>query len=145
MFVDLLAYVMECMLDKDEACRNGIGLICDLTDFKMKHFSVPYFTKFMATLQGRTVPTRVETLLFVNPPPWFGYIWTMMKTMTTDTFRKKIHAVPEEELSHYLQHGSEQYLPSDMECGLADAEIIVTNFIANRKRIEFKRRGREYP
>ena len=86
-------------------------------------------------LQGR-VPVRVRMFLIVNPPSWFGKIWAIMKGMLAADFRKKVHMIPDSEVSKFLAPGFETYLPDEMTKGLADTDAMVKDFITYRKALE---------
>jgi hypothetical protein len=134
--IDNLVYVMECMLDNEQTCTDGIGFVANMTDWQMTNFTVAYCLKFMLNLQGRCVPTRVGLFLIVNPPSWFGSIWRIMKPMLSVDFRKKVHMISLDDLSQFLAPGYEHFLPDDIYGGKAPTESIIQNFIAERKIIE---------
>jgi len=138
--IDNLAYIMQCMLENEQSLRDGIGLVANMTHWKMVNFSIAYWHKFMMTLQGRRGPTRVQLFLIVNPPSWFGSIWAIMRPMMSDAFRRKIHIIPAEELPNYLAAGFEDSLPDDMmPYGKGSTEHLLRDFVAERKRIESNR------
>jgi len=134
--IDNLVYVMECMLDDERTATDGVGFIANMTDWRMANFSVPYCHKFMMTLQGRRVPTRVGLFLIVNPPAWFGSIWAIMKPMLSEGFRKKVYMISFHAMALHLAPGYERYLPDDIYSGMASTNAIVQKFIADRKVIE---------
>ena len=78
--IDNLVYCMESMVEKQKSCEEGIAFLANMNDWGFSNFSVSYCHQFMMTLQGR-VPVRVRMFLIVNPPSWFGKIWTIMKPM----------------------------------------------------------------
>jgi hypothetical protein len=137
--IDNLVYVMESMFEKEQACNDGIGFLANMTDWTMSNFAVSYCHKFMMTLQGRRVPARVELFLIVNPPTWFGYIWSIMKPMLSESFRRKVHMISFESLQHYLAPGFTNYLPDECYGGTTTSDQIVRNFIEERKRTESTR------
>jgi hypothetical protein len=133
--IDNLAYCMQVMVEKEKDCTEGIGFIANMNDWKMANFSVSYCYQFMMLLQGK-VPVRVRLFLIVNPPGWFDAIWKMMKPMLAPDFRKKVHMIPEERLSKFLEEGYEKYLPTDLTVGKVDADELVRDFVTYRKRVE---------
>lgn len=135
--IDNLAYCMQTMCERENACTEGIGFMAYMKDWKMENFSVNYCYQFMMMLQGR-VPVRVRMFLIVNPPSWFGTIWNIMKPMLAADFRKKVHVIKEDKLHEYLQEGFETYLPDDTELGQVDTSDIVKDFVTYRKRVEQK-------
>ena len=137
--IENLAYVMNCMLEKESSCRDGIGFLACMDDWKMRNFEVNYCYQFMMTLQGYIIPVRVQLFLIVNPPSWFGAIWKIMKPMLVPSFRKKVKMIHESLLPKYLQEGFESFLPDDMESGTVDTEAIVKDFVAFRKHTERSR------
>ena len=131
--IDNLVYVMNTMLARERPCRDGIGFLACMDDWKMKNFEVNYCYQFMMTLQAFTVPVTVQLFLIVNPPSWFGVIWRIMKPMLAPSFRKKVKVIKERMLHKYLKEGFENYLPDDLSCGRENTEALVRDFIAWRK------------
>jgi len=134
--IDLVVYVMNCMLEKEHGSVHGLGLVANMSGWKMENFSVSYWHKFLITLQGHRVPTRISAFLIVDPPIWFGSIWSIMKPMMSDDFAEKIAVVSSEELGNYLMDGWRIHLPDDMEGGLLNTNTLIKSFIAERKAIE---------
>lgn len=137
--MDNLVYVMNCLNEKERNCKNGIGLVANMTDWKMINFSVSYWHRFMATLQGRKSPTRIKLFLLVNPPSWFNKIWLVMKPMMSDDFRKRVHMISFHALKYHLKKGYEVALPDDIHSGRADTDAIIKSFIEERKKVESTR------
>jgi hypothetical protein len=137
--IDNLVYVMECMLDDERACTDGIGFVANMTGWQMTNFTVSYCLKFMMSLQGRRVPARVGLFLIVNPPAWFGSVWKIMKPMLSEDFRKKVHMIKLERMSEFLAPGFERFLPDDVQGGRAPTDAIIRSFVAERKAIESAR------
>ena len=134
--IDNLAYCMSCMLDRSEKSETeGIGFVAYMNDWHMCNFSIDYCFQFMLMLQGR-IPVRVRLFLIVNPPSWFDKIWKIMKLVLASDFRQKVKMIPESDLHLYLNDNYEQYLPDDMECGKANTQDMVQDFITYRKYIE---------
>lgn len=133
--IDNLAYCMQTMCEGEKANAEGIGFLAYMNDWKMENFSVNYCYQFMMMLQGR-LPVRVRMFLIVNPPSWFGAIWKIMKPMLASDFRKKVHVIPEADLSKYLHEGFETYLPDETDLGKADTDALVEDFVTFRKKIE---------
>jgi len=133
--MDNLCYSMQCMLERENN-QDGIGFIANMAGWKMTNFSLAYWHKLMMLLQGRKVPTRVERFLILDPPSWFGSIWSITKPMLTEAFRRNVHIITFHDLGKYLQAGYHHYMPDDVYFGKADTNRIIQNFIAYRKRIE---------
>ena len=134
--IDNLAYCMSCMLDRNEKSETeGIGFVAYMNDWNMSNFSIDYCFQFMLMLQGR-IPVRVRLFLIVNPPSWFDKIWKIMKMVLRPDFRQKVKMIQESELHLYLNDNYEDYLPDDMECGKANTDQMVQDFITYRKYIE---------
>lgn len=133
--IDNLAYCMNTMCEAEKESSEGIAFLANLDDWNMTNFSVSYCYQFMMMLQGR-IPVRVRLFLIVNPPSWFNKIWSIMKGMLAPDFRKKVHMIPESEVSNFLAEGFETYLPDEMTKGMADTDAMVEDFIAYRKSIE---------
>ena len=51
-------------------------------------------------------------------------------------FRKKVHMIPEPQLSQFLMPGFESYLPDDMATGKAPTDDMVADYIRFRKYVE---------
>lgn len=133
--IDNLAYCMNTMAEKEKACTEGIGFLANMNDWSMHNFDVNYCYQFMMMLQGR-VPVRVRMFLIVNPPGWFGKIWTIMKPMLAADFRKKVHVVTESDMYEFLMDGAAEFVPDDMATGKASTDAIVKDFVAYRKQVE---------
>lgn len=134
--IDNLGYCMMSMQERNEKnSREGIGFVANMNDWEFKNFSVDYCLQFMKMLQGR-IPVRVRMFLIVNPPGWFGKIWTIMKPMLSKDFRKKVHVIHESKLSKYLSKDFENFLPDELATGRVLTDDIVKDFVAYRKSIE---------
>lgn len=133
--IDNLVYCMQTMVEKEKSCTEGIAFMANMADWGMSNFSVSYCAQFMKMLQGR-VPVRVRLFLIVNPPHWFDVIWSIMKPMLAEHFRKKVHMIHDKELESHFMDGYAQFLPDDMEGGNLSTEAIVTDFLTYRKHIE---------
>lgn len=136
LIIDNLGYCMASMQENNEdSAREGIGFVANMNDWKMSNFSVDYCMQFMKMLQGK-IPVRVRMFLIVNPPGWFGMIWSIMRPMLSEHFREKVHLVPEGVLVYYLAEGFEDFLPDEFSNGYASTEDIVKDYIAYRKSVE---------
>lgn len=132
---DNLVYVMSALLEREAACTKGIGLIANMTGLKMSSFSTSSFRKFLSFLEGRLVPTRVQLVLFVNCPCWFGRAWAMMRPLIGKELRRKAHIISFGELEGFLMEGCDDFLPDDIG-GKKRTSAIVQNFIAERQAVE---------
>jgi membrane protease subunit (stomatin/prohibitin family) len=137
-FAEHLVYVMNCMHERESSYVNGIGLIADLSDFTVSNFSIPFMSKFLMLVQGRQVPVKVESVMFLNPPRWFGAVWGVLKTMMSSDFLKtKVHLISFHELfTRHLNPGAPEFLTNDIYLGQRPANDIVAEFIDERKHIE---------
>ncbi len=134
--IDNLAYCMTTMVSsKEKNSKEGIAFLANMDDWSFSNFSISYCHNFMMMLQGR-IPVRVRLFLIVNPPSWFGKIWSIMKTMLTSEFRKKVHMIPEKKLGEFLMDEYENFLPDDFTSGKASTDDMVNDFIAYRKFME---------
>uniref|UniRef100_A0A6U2FXP7 CRAL-TRIO domain-containing protein n=1 Tax=Pseudictyota dubia TaxID=2749911 RepID=A0A6U2FXP7_9STRA len=133
--IDNLAYCMQVMVEKEKACTEGIAFMANMADWSFSNFSVSYCHQFMMMLQGR-VPVRVRLFLIVNPPSWFGKIWSIMKPMLAADFRKKVHMIPCSQLNDHLEDNFVDKLPDDIDIGKADTQAMVSDFVAYRKFVE---------
>jgi len=134
--IDNLAYCMQSMTERSEKSETeGIAFLANMDSWTFENFSVSYCMNFMMMLQGR-VPVRVRLFLIVNPPAWFGKIWSIMKRMLTADFRKKVYMIPGDRLCDFLEEGFEEFLPEDIALGKASIDDMVSDFVAYRKFIE---------
>jgi len=133
--IDNLAYCMQVMSEKEKSETEGIAFLANMDGWTFQNFSISYCMNFMMMLQGR-VPVRVRLFLIVNPPAWFGKIWSIMKSMLAADFRKKVHMIPGHRLSEFLEEGFEEYLPDKIASGKAPTDAMVSDFVAYRKFIE---------
>lgn len=134
--IDLVVYVMNCMLEKEHGSVHGLVLVANMADWTMENFSVSYWHKFLMTLQGHRIPTRIGAFFIVDPPSWFPSIYNIMKPMMSDDFQDKVAVVSSEELGKYLAHGYRDHLPDDVDGGQVDTNTLVKAFVAERKAIE---------
>jgi hypothetical protein len=134
--IDNQCYVMSTMMEQERNARNGIGFIANMNNWQFVNFEVKYCFCFMMALQNCAVPTKITHFLIVNPPSWFGKIWAIMKTMLAPSFQRKVKMIPDSYLRLYLKPGFEEFLPNEMECGRANMDDIVNQFIADRKKVE---------
>eukprot|EP00980_Cylindrotheca_fusiformis_P011562 scaffold2737_cov99-Cylindrotheca_fusiformis.AAC.8 len=132
LIIQNLCYVLNDMSDTKEKCRNGVALVANMDGWTMDNFSMDYWRRFMHTLQGRAVPTKVELFLIVDPPGWFGKIWRIMKPMLSRSFSKKVRIIEQTKLCNYLQEGFEAYLPDEMDIGLKDTTRIVDDYVYDK-------------
>lgn len=79
---------------------------------------------------------NVVLFLIVNPPPWFGSVWTIMKTMLSTEFQKKVKMIPECQLDEYLAPGFEEFLPDDMHTGTVSTDGLVDDWLTYRTFLE---------
>jgi CRAL/TRIO domain len=132
-----VAYVLSTMMEREEPCTKGICAMFNMKDFGMSNFATDYWFQLMTLLQGQKVPVRVNLLLIVNAPDWFGTsIWKIMKPMLSADFSKRVKMIYESELSKHLADGFEQYLPNEMSSGQACTDEMVNDFCEYRKAVE---------
>jgi CRAL/TRIO domain len=129
---------MNSMNEKERNASNGIAFIANMDGWTMNNFSIDYCFQFMMKLQG-SVPTRVTHFLIVNPPSWFGKIWTIMRKMLLPSFQKKVHMIREHKLGKFLKPGYQAFLPSEMATGRSPTREIVQDFIDQRLYLEASR------
>uniref|UniRef100_A0A7S1Y071 CRAL-TRIO domain-containing protein n=1 Tax=Grammatophora oceanica TaxID=210454 RepID=A0A7S1Y071_9STRA len=144
-----VAYVMNAMLEKEQACTDGIGVLCNMSGWKMKHFSLSATNTVCMHFQGLHLsPTRVSKFFIVDPPSWFGSIWAIVRPMFAKSFRRKVHMIKGSQMADYFAEGFEKALPDDMVGGEAPTEELIRTFIADRKVLEAERaaiQGSENP
>ena len=135
--IDNLIYVMNCMMEDEQMSSRGIGFIMNMSDCKMHHFSVSYFHRMMMAVQGRKFPSRVEMFLIVNQPSWFSKMWgPVVKPMLHKDFREKTQRITFNDLNKVMAPGFENFLPSEIDCGKGNSDLMVRDFIEGRKVIE---------
>jgi len=134
--IDNLVYCMQTMAEtKEKSDAEGIAFLANMDDWSFTNFSISYCHEFMMVLQGR-IPLRVRMFLIVNPPWWFGRIWSIMKGMLSKDFQKKVAIIPESDLGTYLASDYKKLLPDEMKCGEANTDKMVNDYIAYRKYVE---------
>lgn len=164
--IDNLIYVINCMSEKEQNSKNGIGFLACMNDWTMGNFDTNYCYQFMMGLQSVIVPVAVELFLIVNvssfvaycyfprfitilgkhlmfffsflqkPPSWFGKIWKIMRPMLKPSFRKKVKVINESLLDEYLMVGYQHYLPDDLSCGTVNTFQLARDFVAYRRHAE---------
>ena len=140
--IDNLVYVMDTLCRRTQQDNigsqgHGIAFIANMDGWKMDtHFSVNYCLQFMLTLQGKRFPAKVDMFLIVDPPSWFDKTWTIMKTMLSPTFQRKVHMIPQGDLGKYLQKGYEKYLPDELETGKCPTDELVKDFVSYQCEME---------
>lgn len=138
--IDNLVYVFQCMQEKEFNSAEGVAFIANMADWKMENFSVPYCHEFMKVLMGHVVPTNVRLFLIVDPPTWFGSVWTIMCQVLTKEFTKRIHLIRSTEIGNYLADEYEKVLPDEISGGMGDTKQMVSDFVTYRKFVERKNR-----
>jgi len=109
-----LCYVLNDMSLTEEQCRNGVAFIIDLDLLVRKNFFNDC-TKFLTALEHQ-VPTRIQSVFFLNAPSWFMGKWkSLSKISVSESFAKKFHFVGSpQQLGEYLMNGYEEYLPREL-------------------------------
>ena len=132
-----LVYSMETLYERHRDYDNHkIGFIANMKDWTMGHFSIDYCQSFMRALQGIQTPVQADLFLIVDPPPWFGRVWSIMKPMLGITFVRKVHMISHGELPEFLEPGYEDCLPNDVRGGKCSARELVQDFITYRRHVE---------
>ena len=103
-YMNNLVYVMDCMVEKESAQRDGIGFVAN---------RVNYCYKLMIGLQGMKTPMRVKMFLIVNQPSWFASIWKIMKAMPNEEFGNKVHMIKFEMMELHLSPEFRDCLPDN--------------------------------
>ncbi|CAJ1932376.1 unnamed protein product [Cylindrotheca closterium] len=130
-----VCYVMNEMSLTEEQCRNGVALIIDLHQWTFKNFTNECSHKFLKAIQHQ-VPTKVASVLIVNPPRWFPKVWKMLKKVLSPSFAKRFVILKKQsQLQDYLMDGYEGYLPMEM-AGSQDSTEIVEDFVDLKLHVE---------
>lgn len=133
--INNLVYVVNSMLEKEETCTNGIGMLINMKDWNQKEnysvFNRNYFFQFMKILQG-AIPVRIRSIVILHPPTWFtNKIWPLLRPMLSKERKEKIHMVHNDsELCNYLAPDYEKVL------GGSSMDDIVRDYIMYRRYIE---------
>ena len=61
--IDNLIYVINCMSEKEQNSKKGIGFLACMNDWTMGNFDTNYCYQFMMGLQSVIVPVAVELFL----------------------------------------------------------------------------------
>ena len=100
-----LVYKMHAITEIGSVMTKGFAFMANMNDWKMANFSVNYAKTFFDTIQGK-FPAKCKLFFIVNPPPWFGKIWRIIRTFMTKSFEKMVKIVPESALrEHFLNAG----------------------------------------
>jgi hypothetical protein len=134
--IDNLVYVMDTYAAPDPDNRRGMAFIANMDDWGWDNFSIEYCRAFMQILQGRAYPAKVQLFLIVNPPNWFGKVWSIMKGMLSISFQKKVHLIAGDEVGFFFMPGYEDYLPDEFLDGKASTDDMVEDFIQFRHAME---------
>jgi len=125
-----LCYVMNDFSQTEQQCRDGVALVVNLKGFKIDHFDELEWKQFITALQGALVPTKVTSVLFVNPPSWFQKdVWKKLKSSMPYRVRRTVHVIASDKLGDYLMEDYRAYLPSDLSHGYRDTEEIIEDYI----------------
>lgn len=137
-----LCYVMNDFSRTEQQCRDGVALVVNLKGFKLEHFDELEWRQFITALQGALVPTRVTSVLFVNPPSWFQRdVWRKLRSGMPHQVRRTVHAITSDKLGDYLREDYRAYLPSELPHGYRDTEEIIEDYI-DLKSFEEKQKRR---
>eukprot|EP00526_Cylindrotheca_closterium_P016918 CAMPEP_0113603386 /NCGR_PEP_ID=MMETSP0017_2-20120614/1250_1 /TAXON_ID=2856 /ORGANISM="Cylindrotheca closterium" /LENGTH=312 /DNA_ID=CAMNT_0000511773 /DNA_START=176 /DNA_END=1114 /DNA_ORIENTATION=- /assembly_acc=CAM_ASM_000147 len=128
--LESLCYVMNDFSQTEQQCRDGIALVSNLEDFKMEHFDPQEWHQFLLALQGTLVPTKVTTVLLVNPPSWFKQdVYKKMRSSMPAHFRRNVHIITSDKLEDYLMEDYRAYLPTEMGQGYRLADEIIEDYV----------------
>ena len=132
-----LIYVMDTIYECTRDDNRSTGVIANMNDWTMEdNFNMDYCWAFMHGLQGRLAPAKVDLFLIVNPPKWFGKVWSVMKPMLNPGFRRKVHMIAESELGRFLEPGFEQHLPNEFQGGQVSLDDLARDFVLYRRYVE---------
>jgi CRAL/TRIO domain len=134
--IDALVYVINTMNEKECNMRNGITLISNFDGWTVDHFSMEYFSRLVAVLQGGVVPVNISSWLIVNAPPSFNETFAVMKRMMTAAFQWRVQLITDSTLAKCMQRGYRNHLPREVAKGRAITKEIVFDFIDARVYIE---------
>jgi hypothetical protein len=137
-----LCYVMNDFSQTEQQCRDGVAIVVNLKGFKIEHFDELEWKQFVAALQGALVPTRVTSVLFVNPPSGFQKdVWKKLKSGMPYQVRRNVHIITSDKLGDYLMEDYRAYLPTDLSYGYRNTEEIIEDYI-DLKSFEEKQKRR---
>lgn len=129
-----LAYVLNDVSRTKEQCTSGIAVVANMEGFTKDNFDKDYWGQLMQMLEGELVPTRINLVLFVNPPSWFSSkIWKLTKSMLSDDFSKNVHTIQSDGLSDFLMDGYESLLPDEIPVGWKCTDEIVEDYVDLKK------------
>jgi len=128
--LESLCYVMNDFSQTEQQCRDGVALVTNLEGFKKEHFDQNEWHQFLLALQGTLVPTKVTTVLLVNPPNWFQRdVWKKMRSSMPAQFRRNVHLISSEELGDHLMEDYQAYLPTEIAHGYRSADEITEDYV----------------
>lgn len=125
--IDSLIFVMDRTIQQDP--NRPLAFIANMTGWKMRNFSYQYCRSFMSVLQGITFPGKVGLFLIMNPPSWFGKVWTIMKPMLSSSFRSKVRFIKDKELIYLMDLDFEEYLPNEVLGGEVNTAKLCRDFV----------------
>ena len=128
--LESLCYVMNDFSQTEQQCRDGVALVTNLEGFKKEHFDHTEWHQFLLALQGTLVPTKVTTVLMVNPPSWFKQdVWKKMRSSMPAQFRRNVHIITSDELGDHLMEDYRAYLPTEFAHGYRIADEIIEDYV----------------
>jgi len=126
-----LVYLLERMTERESTATEGLAFMANMKDWGYSNFSITYAKNFFDTMQGR-FPCRVRLFLIVNPPSWFGTIWSLIRPMMSAQFAEKVFLPKGKELFDYIDP---ENVPKDLG-GTLDLNESLKAFIKYRSTLE---------
>ncbi|CAJ1967636.1 unnamed protein product [Cylindrotheca closterium] len=129
--LESLCYVMNDFSQTEQQCRDGVAIVSNLEGFTHEHFDELEWRQFMLALQGTLVPTKVTSILMVNPPSWFKQdIWKKMRSSLPFHLRRNVHIISSnDKLGDYLMEDYQAYLPHEVAQGYRSVSEIIEDYI----------------
>mmetsp|Transcript_12378 Transcript_12378/g.29460 ORF Transcript_12378/g.29460 Transcript_12378/m.29460 type:complete len:300 (+) Transcript_12378:114-1013(+) len=133
LMVESLCYVLNDCSRTEAACRDGVAVVINMKGWSTENFSQDEWSRFMKTLQGELVPTKVKMVLIAEAPKDFVAIWNVLRKSLLTRFSKNVHMIKEKNLGGFFMEGYEEYMPSSL-CGTwLDANEICEDYIDLRE------------
>lgn len=144
--MDSILYVVNAMLEKEQSCQEGIGILVNMKDWSSQKSSYQYFSQFLMKIIRGTVPVRLRSIILLYPPTWFtNKLWLLRPIISKEMKDKIVLVHHENELAPYLMPCYQRYLPDDI-CSSSyggstqNTDDMVRDYIMYRRYMENVRR-----
>jgi hypothetical protein len=134
LLIENLLYVLNDCSRTEQECRKGVSLLVNMKDWNTSNFNQQTWARFMKTLQGEYVPTKVRKILFAGASRAFVNMWRLeiLPEMCVDLI-KGTHFIKQEKVRDFLSDGFEDNMPEEFHdggrCWGRDIDELVEDYI----------------